>query len=102
VIEAEGVQQGRVPVIMMHRINDGFVAEFIRLAVDMADLELAAGDLLAEAEATPIPPELEQQLAFRDLSHILGQEQVVLLHPRGRHELSHVRAFRERVVAVLG
>ena len=26
----------------------------------------------------------------------------VLLHPRGRHELSHVRAFRERVVAVLG
>ena len=53
-------------------------------------------------EATPIPPELEQQLVFRDLSQILGHEQVVLLHPRGRHELSHVRAFRERVVAELG
>ncbi len=50
----------------------------------------------------PDPPELEQQLVFRDLSHILGHEQVVLLHPRGRHELSHVRAFRERVVAELG
>ena len=32
------------------------------------------------------------------MSHILGHEQVVLLHPRGRHELAHVRAFREMVM----
>jgi DNA-binding transcriptional LysR family regulator len=49
-------------------------------------------------EATPLPPAAEKKLVFRDMSHILGHEQVVLLHPRGRHELAHVRAFREMVM----
>jgi hypothetical protein len=34
----------------------------------------------------------------RDVSASLGHDQVVLLHPKGRHELAHVRAFREMVV----
>ena len=49
-------------------------------------------------ESTPLPPATEKKLVFRDMSHILGHEQVVLLHPRGRHELAHVRAFREMVM----
>lgn len=39
-----------------------------------------------------------ERLMIRDFSHVLGHEHVVLLHPKGRHELAHVKAFRELVV----
>jgi len=89
VIASEGVQEGRVPVIMMPRINDGFVAEFIRLAVDMPGLEPAAGDPLAEAEATPIPPRTGRKAC------VPGS----LAHPRPRAGRPSPPARPPRVVA---
>lgn len=49
-------------------------------------------------EASPLPHATEKKLVFRDMSHVLGHEQVVLLTPRSRYEPPHVRAFREVVV----
>ena len=85
------------------RVNICLTANNLALILNYVAIGMGVALITRPArEATPIPPELEQQLVFRDLSHILGHEQVVLLHPRGRHELSHVRSFRERVVAELG
>jgi molybdate transport repressor ModE-like protein len=52
-------------------------------------------------EPPPTPPGLNARLACRDASACLGHENIVLLHQRGRYELSHVRAFREMVVKEL-
>lgn len=52
-------------------------------------------------EGTPRPREGEP-LVIRDISHLLGHEHLVLLHPKGRHERDHVKAFRERVMASMG
>ena len=43
VIEAQQVQNRRVPVMRMHAILDGFVPEFVRRAVAKAALDAAAG-----------------------------------------------------------
>lgn len=84
------------------RVNICLTANNLALILNYVAIGMGVALITRPArDATPIPPELEQQLAFRDLSHILGHEQFVILHPRGRHELSHVRAFREQVVAEL-
>ncbi|MFM7606517.1 MAG: LysR family transcriptional regulator [Prosthecobacter sp.] len=45
-----------------------------------------------------VPSDLNARFIHRDVSHFLGYDHIALLHPKGRHELSHVRAFRERVI----
>jgi molybdate transport repressor ModE-like protein len=52
-------------------------------------------------EATPLPPGLPP-LVCRDVSHLLGFEQMVLLKRRRHHELPHVRQFRELVCSRFG
>jgi hypothetical protein len=49
-------------------------------------------------EALPVPADVKAHFIHRDVSASLGHDHVVLLHPKGRHELAHVRAFREMVV----
>ena len=53
---------------------------------------------VALTSALPVPADVKAQFIHRDVSASLGHDHVVLLHPRGRHELAHVRAFREMVV----
>jgi molybdate transport repressor ModE-like protein len=45
--------------------------------------------------AFPIPPDLAETLVFRDISHVLDHDRIVLLSRKGRFELPHIRAFRE-------
>jgi DNA-binding transcriptional LysR family regulator len=52
-------------------------------------------------EATPMPADIAKKLVFRNLSQILGHDHIVLLHPKGRYELAHVKTFREMVLAGL-
>ena len=40
-------------------------------------------------------------LAHRDASAVLGHDNLVLVHPKGRHELEHIRIFREMATAAL-
>jgi hypothetical protein len=49
VVDAEGVEQGGVPVEVTDFIDDGFVAPFIGLAMDVAAFEATAGDPLTKA-----------------------------------------------------
>jgi molybdate transport repressor ModE-like protein len=41
------------------------------------------------------------RLAHRDVSAVLGHDNLVLVHPKGRHELEHIRVFREMAAASL-
>jgi hypothetical protein len=50
------------------------------------------------SEALPVPADVKARFIHRDVSSFLGHDQVALLYPKGRHELAHVRAFREMVV----
>ncbi len=50
------------------------------------------------SEALPIPADVKAPFIYRDVSSFLGHDQVAILHPKGRHELAHVRSFRERVM----
>jgi hypothetical protein len=40
-------------------------------------------------------------LAHRDASAVLGHDNLVIVHPKGRHELEHIRVFREMAAASL-
>ncbi len=46
----------------------------------------------------PKPAKGDVALVVRDLTHLFGHEEVVLVHRKGRHEAPHVRAFREMVL----
>jgi hypothetical protein len=52
-------------------------------------------------EAMPFLAVKKAGLAHRDVSSVLGHENMVLLHPKGRHELEHIRVFREMAAASL-
>lgn len=49
----------------------------------------------------PRPSAGECELTMRDLSALFGHEEVSLLQRKCRHELPHVRAFRELVLAAM-
>ncbi|MEY4939278.1 MAG: hypothetical protein RIQ93_1013 [Verrucomicrobiota bacterium] len=54
--------------------------------------------LLAPGIATPHTSKRRQPaLLLRDVSHLFGHEDLVLLQPKGRFELPHIRAFRQVV-----
>jgi DNA-binding transcriptional LysR family regulator len=52
----------------------------------------------AQAAKLPKPAAGEAELTMRDITNLFGHEEVVLLQRKGRHELPHVKAFREMVV----
>jgi molybdate transport repressor ModE-like protein len=46
-------------------------------------------------------PQRGNELVIRDMSHLFGNERIVLLHHLARHEPAHIREFREAMVASL-
>lgn len=46
----------------------------------------------------PKPVRGESTMTVRDLTHLFGHEEVVLVHRKGRHEAAHVKTFREMVL----
>lgn len=56
VIEAEEVEQGGVPVVVMDDVADGFVAPFVGFAVDVTGFEAAAGHPVGESVSVVIAP----------------------------------------------
>lgn len=49
----------------------------------------------------PCPGPGECKLTIRNLAALFGQEEVILLQRKSRHELPHVKAFRESVIEAL-
>jgi molybdate transport repressor ModE-like protein len=81
----------RVNVIMTAG-NVPSILNYVALGMGVAILTRPATEALA------VPTDVKARLIHRDVSACLGHDHVVLLHPKGRHELAHVRAFREMVV----
>lgn len=65
---------------------------------DYAAIGLGVSVLTRPTNEVPQCSNSKDQLLSLNVSHCLGQEKIVLLHQRHRHELAHVRAFREMVV----
>ncbi len=70
------------------------ILNYVAMGMGVAILTLPA------YEGVPLP-QAGEPLAIRDISHLVGHERLVLLHPRGRHERPHVKAFRERVAGTM-
>ncbi len=78
--------------VIMTAGNVTSILNYVALGMGVAVLSRPA------TEALPVPADLNARFLLRDVAGCLGHDQVVLLHPRGRYELAHVRAFREMVV----
>lgn len=52
----------------------------------------------AASSKLPKPAAGETELVMRDITSLFGHEEVFLLQRKGRHELPHVKAFRELVL----
>jgi DNA-binding transcriptional LysR family regulator len=78
--------------VIMTAGNVTSILNYVALGMGVAVLSRPA------TEALPVPADVKAHFIHRDVSASLGHDHVVLLHPKGRHELAHVRAFREMVV----
>jgi DNA-binding transcriptional LysR family regulator len=84
---------------LSHQVNVIMTASNVPSILTYVALGMGVAVLTRPAtEALPVPGDVKAQFIHRDVSTCLGQDHVVLLHPRGRYELAHVRAFREMVV----
>jgi molybdate transport repressor ModE-like protein len=78
--------------IIMTADNVPSILNYVALGMGVAILTRPA------TEALPLASDVKARCLFRDVSRFLGCDQIVLLHPKGRYELAHVRAFREMVM----
>lgn len=78
--------------IIMTAGNVTSILNYVALGIGVALLTRPA------TENLPVPADVKVRFIHRDVSTFLGHDQVVLLHPKGRHELAHVRAFSEMVM----
>lgn len=81
------------------RVNVIMTAGNVPSILNYAALGMGVAILTHPAtQAMPVPLDVKASLVQRDVSRTLGHDEIVMLNPRGRYELAHVRAFREGVV----
>jgi|688.fasta_scaffold36365_4 molybdate transport repressor ModE-like protein len=78
--------------VIMTAGNVTSILNYVALGMGIAVLTRPA------TQALHVPTDLNAHFIHRDVSNFLGYDHVALLHPKGRHELSHVRVFREMVM----
>jgi molybdate transport repressor ModE-like protein len=93
VVEEAGLAS-RVNVVMTAG-NLHSILNYVGLGMGVAILTRSA------IEAMSFSAVKNAGLAHRDVSSVLGHDSMVLVHPKGRHELEHIRVFREMVAASL-
>ena len=81
--------------IAMTAGNVPSILNYVGLGIGVAILTRSA------IEAMSFPAVKQAGLAHRDASAVLGHDNLVLVHPKGRHELEHIRIFREMATAAL-
>jgi molybdate transport repressor ModE-like protein len=81
--------------IVMTAGNVPSILNYVGLGMGVAILTRSA------IEAISLPAVKNAGLAHRDASAVLGYDNLVIVHPRGRHELEHIRVFREMATASL-
>ena len=81
--------------IAMTAGNVPSILNYVGLGIGVAILTRSA------IEAMSFPAVKQAGLAHRDASAVLGHDNLVLVHPKGRHELEHIRIFREMATTAL-
>ena len=81
--------------IVMTAGNVPSILNYVGLGMGVAILTRSA------IEAISFPAVKKAGLAHRDASAVLGHDNLVIVHPKGRHELEHIRVFREMAAASL-
>ena len=81
--------------IVMTAGNLPSILNYVGLGMGVAILTRSA------IESMSLSDVMTARLAHRDVSTVLGHDNLVLVHPKGRHELEHIRVFREMAAASL-
>ena len=81
--------------IVMTAGNVPSILNYVGLGMGVAILTRSA------IEAISFPAVKKAGLAHRDASAVLGHDNLVIVHPKGRHDLEHIRVFREMAAASL-
>ena len=81
--------------VVMTAGNVPSILNYVGLGMGVAILTRSA------IEAISFPAVKKAGLAHRDASAVLGHDNLVIVHPKGRHELEHIRVFREMAAASL-
>jgi molybdate transport repressor ModE-like protein len=81
--------------IVMTAGNVPSILNYVGLGMGVAILTGAAIDAMS------FPAIKKAGLAHRNVSAVFGYDNLVLVHPKGRHELEHIRVFREMAAASL-
>lgn len=91
-----------------HTLAEAGLAKRMNVAMTATNRELLLGYVSigfgialgtsAASAALPQPAAGEKELVVRDVASLFGHEEVILLQRKGRHELPHVRAFRDLVL----
>lgn len=81
--------------IVMTAGNLPSILNYVSLGMGVAILTRSA------IESMSLSDVMTARLAHRDVSAVLGHDNLVLVHPKGRHELEHIRVFREMAAASL-
>ena len=74
------------------------------LSLIMTYVAMGLGVSVVSASPSLEPPQPaagEQPIVFRELTHLFGTDEILLLQRRGHHEIPHVRIFRELVCTAL-
>jgi molybdate transport repressor ModE-like protein len=81
------------------RMNVTTTATNLALLLDYVAIRLGITlSTSANSAKLPRPGPGECELTMRDITHLFGSENVVMLQRKSRHELPHVKAFRELVL----
>ena len=87
---------------LSHKLNITLTAGSLSLIMTYARMGLGVSVVSASPSLEPPPPARgEQPIVIRDLKHLFGTDEILLLQRRGHHEIPHVRLFRELVCAAL-
>ena len=81
--------------IVMTAGNVPSILNYVGLAMGVAILTRSAIESMSFSDVKTAG------LAHRNVSAVLGHDNLVLVHPKGRHELEHIRVFREMAAASL-
>ena len=85
----------REPKVSLTSTNFALTITYVQMGYGVAVVPLAP-DL-----ATRWQPARHGRVMILDVRHLFGEEQIVMLHRVGGHELQHVTDFRETVIKAL-
>ena len=86
---------------LQNQLNVVMLATSVQLMLNCVALGIGVAMVTRLAtDSISIPAEQATSLVYRDISSLLGSENIALVSRRGRFELPHIQAFREVVLSM--